>query len=187
MLALAGIAACGGDDPSVAMRPSPYAQPEQCSSGILRDPNESEGPLMMPGYACTKCHADFNSATGDAAPLFRFAGTVYPTGHEPDGCVGAGGPPLPEGGNPLREPERDPDAARIVVTDAAGVMFGAQVNRGGNFMLDAQLPVLKLPYTAKIVYQGRVRQMLKPQKDGDCNVCHTQEGVDDTPGRIVLP
>ena len=32
---------------------------------------------MMPGRACNACHADFNAATGEAAPIFRFAGTVY--------------------------------------------------------------------------------------------------------------
>jgi hypothetical protein len=29
--------------------------------------------------------------------------------------------------------------------------------------------------------------MSTPQTDGDCNGCHTQDGVDKTPGRIILP
>jgi hypothetical protein len=32
-----------------------------------------------------------------------------------------------------------------------------------------------------------VRAMSTPQTDGDCNGCHTQDGVDKTPGRIILP
>ena len=59
----------------------------RCSSRERRDPNESEGPEMMPGRACTSCHALSNSASGEGdAPIFAFAGTLFSTAHEPDDC-----------------------------------------------------------------------------------------------------
>ena len=43
------------------------------------------------------------------------------------------------------------------------------------------------PYTAKVLFGGRVREMIERQTDGDCNGCHTEDGAKDAPGRIVLP
>lgn len=167
LLALAGIAACGEGQEA---RPDPYAEAPRCSSGVVRDPNESESPLMMPGHACNACHSDFNAAMGEAAPIFRLAGTIYATGHEPDDCVGVG-----------------KNGAQVWMKDATGFIVSAKVNASGNFELEARLPVFVPPYTAKVVFQGREREMLTPQTSGDCNACHTQEGTTGAPGRIVLP
>ena len=38
---------------------------------------------MRPGHACITCHTQ-----EDEGPVFAFAGTVYPTGHEPNECYG---------------------------------------------------------------------------------------------------
>jgi hypothetical protein len=189
VLAFAGIVACGGDD---ARPPGPdlFGLSVRCTSGLIQGPNESEGPRMMPGHACNACHGDFNASMGESSPIFLFAGTAYPTAHEPDGCVGAGGPDVvavPDGGRPPRVSERDPTAARVLVTDATGFIFGAQVNAAGNFMLEARVPAFVPPYKAKIIYQGRVREMLTPQANGECNLCHTEAGDTAAPGRIVLP
>jgi hypothetical protein len=168
LLSLAALAACDGAAP--APPPDPFAEVPRCSSGVTRDPNESEGPTMMPGRACNACHADFNAATGEAAPIFRFSGTVYATGHEPDDCVGVG-----------------KNGAQVWVTDSTGFIFAARVNASGNFALEAPKQRLVPPYTAKVVYMGREREMLTPQTNGDCNTCHTQAGASSAPGRIVLP
>jgi len=34
---------------------------------------------------------------------------------------------------------------------------------------------------------SRERRMTTPQFDGDCNACHTQDGLQNAPGRIVVP
>ncbi|HEY7372071.1 MAG TPA: hypothetical protein VIF57_07810 [Polyangia bacterium] len=164
-LALA-VAACGS---AAEPAPDPFAAPAACSSGATRDVNESEGPEMMPGRACNACHEDVNASTGEAAPIFRFAGTLYPSGHEPDDCVGS-----------------DAEGAEVLVTDTAGATLSAVANRSGNFMLEAEQPFVP-PFSVRVRLAGRERRMLSLQRDGDCNGCHTRDGAMGAPGRIVLP
>jgi hypothetical protein len=38
-----------------------------------------------------------------------------------------------------------------------------------------------------VTYMGRERAMVTMQTSGDCNSCHTQNGANAAPGRIVLP
>ncbi|MEO8901966.1 MAG: hypothetical protein ABI627_10605 [Polyangiaceae bacterium] len=102
------------------------------------------------------------------APIFGFAGTVYPTAHEPTDCIGAGS-----------------EGAEIVVTDANGQDWTQVVNETGNFSEDGV--GFAYPYTVKVRYQGRERAMLTPQLTGDCNSCHTEVGTNAAPGRILLP
>lgn len=157
----AGATYLGGD--------GPFMVPPRCTSGATRDLNESEGPEMAPGRACNTCHADENAASGEGdAPIFAFAGTVFPTAHEPDDCIGS-----------------DSAGALVVVTDSAGQTFTAAVNRSGNFLLEQDLFVR--PYRAKLIFQGREREMTSAQSSGDCNSCHTATGANGAPGRIVLP
>ena len=73
----------------------------------------------------------------------------------------------------------------MVVTDAAGKIFTAEVNPGGNFLLEEAR--FTYPYQAKVVFQGRERKMDAAQQIGDCNSCHTAAGSSGAPGRIVLP
>jgi hypothetical protein len=162
-----GGAACGGAE---APAPDPFAVPATCSSGVMRDVNESEGELMMPGRACNACHEEVNAATGEASPVFRFAGTLYPSGHEPDDCVGSA-----------------TYGAQVWVEDATGFIFSARANRSGNFMLETRHPFVP-PYAAEVHFQGRVRRMERFETTtGDCNTCHTQDGAMNAPGRIVVP
>jgi hypothetical protein len=116
---------------------------------------------MRPGEACISCH----SSSG--GPRFAVAGTVYPTGHEPDDCNGAGNA-----------------SAVVVITDANGQAHELSVNQAGNFTLSG---TLALPYTAKVVVGGASRAMGASQSTGDCNSCHTQSGSNGAPGRIVVP
>ena len=119
---------------------------------------------MNPGTACISCH----KTTGGEGPVFSIAGTVYPTGHEPDLCNSKVGT----------------DGARIVITDADGKTLTLTPNGAGNFSSEAQV---KLPFQAKVTYQGRERLMLTAQTSGDCNSCHTQTGTNMAPGRITVP
>lgn len=159
-----GVGGSGG------MTSDPFSGPAVCTSDAVRDPNESEGPEMMPGHACTPCHAQSNAATGENdAPIFAFAGTIYPTGHEPDNCVGSAA-----------------EGAEVTITDASGKTWTATANHSGNFFLE-DAPTFRLPLRARVDFQGRTRTMALEQNNGDCNSCHTQFGLEGAPGRIVLP
>jgi hypothetical protein len=167
-LAVALFVGCGetGEKPSA---PDPFLGPSLCSSGMLRSINESESPEMGPGHACISCHDDSNVASGEQdAPLFAFAGTVYPTAHEPIDCIGSGA-----------------EGAQVELTDASGNVFTQLVNAAGNF--SDTPPGFAYPYTAKVRFQGRERAMLEAQPIGDCNLCHTERGDIGASGRILLP
>jgi len=157
-----GLVACSSE-------PAYLGGPARCTSGVTRDLNESEGPEMAPGRPCNTCHAEENAASGEGdAPIFAFAGTVFPTDHEPDDCTA----PAASG-------------ALVVVTDASGREFTAEVNRGGNFLFEEEL--FRYPYKAKVIFQGRERVMDSAQSDANCNSCHSAAGDNGAPGRIVLP
>ena len=117
---------------------------------------------MNPGMACISCH---KSGEG---PNFSIAGTVYPTGHEPDRCNSAIGTA----------------GASVVIIGADGKMTTLTPNAVGNFSSNT---AIKTPYQAKVTYQGRERLMMTPQSSGDCNSCHTQNGSMSAPGRITVP
>jgi len=167
-LAVTCCAGCGGaDEPASAA--DPFNGPSVCSSGQLRSINESEGEEMGPGRACIACHADSNAATGENdAPIFAFAGTVYPTAHEPLDCIAS-----------------QSAGAEIEITDAQGRVFTQVANHSGNFFDEPQQ--FSYPYRAKVRFQGRERSMAAPQVSGDCNTCHTERGDQAAPGRILLP
>ena len=117
---------------------------------------------MNPGKACIACHS-----SGEG-PGFAIAGTVYPTGHEPDLCFGT-------------------SMAQIIITDATGKTLSPVVpNSAGNFYLSATTTIA-LPYHAAVVANGKTRAMSAAQTSGDCNSCHTQNGANGAPGRITLP
>lgn len=133
--------------------------PVVCSSGTTWTGGNRESPLMHPGVACINCHA-----SGEG-PRFRIAGTVYPTGHEPDDCNGA-------------------TAASVEVTDATGKVTSLPVNPAGNFYTQA---AIAFPIHVAVVANGARRAMAGAPPTGDCNTCHTQDGANQAPGRIALP
>src|SRR4051812_20481329 len=99
MLVVLGIAACGNpgttnQNPGTSdsgAGDDPYKAAVRCTSGVTRSPNGSESSEMMPGRACNACHAEQNASSGEGdAPIFAFAGSVFPTEHEPDDCVASG-------------------------------------------------------------------------------------------------
>jgi hypothetical protein len=153
-----GGAAGGGGGPS----DDPLLALPTCTSKTSWTGGNRESASMNPGMACISCH---KSGEG---PSFSLAGTVYPTGHEPDKCnstVGNAG-------------------ALIVVVGADGTSITLTPNSVGNF---SSRTAIKLPYKAKVTYQGRERLMLTAQTSGDCNSCHGQNGTMMAPGRITVP
>lgn len=129
-------------------------------------------PQMNPGQACNECHA---KELVELPPVFSVAGTVYPTGHEPNNCLGITG--------------SDASDTIVRVTDSMNNTYDLPVNVSGNFMLFPDDGPFVPPYSAKVVSSKGERVMSTPQMSGDCNACHTETGtgMPAPPGRIVAP
>ncbi len=152
---------CGADVDAGAA--DPFGTPVMCSSAQQWTFGDRGSSLMHPGGACIDCH----TRSGGEGPVFALAGTVYPTAHEPDDCYGSSA-----------------SGVTIEITDALGTVHTLTPNGSGNF---SSKSAIRTPYTAQVRYQGRTRAMATPQRSGDCNGCHTQDGSQDAPGRILLP
>lgn len=137
-----------------------------CASGKMWDPQATSTAQMNPGQACRACHktkaSDFN---------YFFMGTVFPGFYEKDLCIS---PP--------------PAGAKVEILDVMGnVTMTLTPNATGNFMSSAVVAGVPVPYSARLVANGRVRLMNAPQSDGDCNKCHSEQGTEGAPGRLVWP
>jgi len=157
----------------------PFGGDVVCTSGKTwafgEDVSDPMRPQMHPGRACLDCHA--MQPPIDAPPTYAVAGTVYPTGHEPDECYGIDGTAMSD--------------VIVQLVDSAGNSFDLKVNATGNFLLDPDIagPFVP-PYTAKVISSAGERAMTSPQTSGDCNACHTEQGNGAgsmAPGRIVIP
>jgi hypothetical protein len=143
----------GSDDPLNAA--------PACTSNRMWVLGNHGSTAMNPGLACIDCHNQMRRA-----PSLTAAGTLYPTGHEPDLCNGGFA------------------GATVEIHDAAGHTATLTANSVGNFFYQG---ALTLPITASVHYMGRTREMTTPAMSGDCNSCHTQSGLMSAPGRITLP
>jgi mono/diheme cytochrome c family protein len=160
--------------------PSVLNAPPMCTSGTSWvDEHESEAddddeeelevegdPRMHPGVACVSCHSVHDG------PRFAIGGTVYPSAHEPDDCNGLDGQGALE--------------TSVVITDATGRVLTLAVNAVGNFHSD-EADSIVMPIRAKVVQGGVERVMFGERMTGDCNSCHTQDGANGAPGRILTP
>lgn len=156
--------------------PDPFDVEPTCTSENYWDDGLFEGDHEMnPGRECVACHDDPAAFGGDEdGPSLPFAGTVFPTAHEPDDCYGVDG---------------DASDVSIVITAANGEEVVMSVDAAGNFSAEpGDLPdAFDEPWTAKVVADGAERIMMAQLESGDCNSCHTQDGAEDAPGRIILP
>jgi hypothetical protein len=143
-----------------------------CSSGTYRNRGDDDDANMFPGRACNHCHQGASGEEDDEAPVYAFAGTVYPTVREPNGCVGRGG-------------------AVVTLTDNAGRTWQLTTRPGsGNFAMGWPTSGLTFPVTASVTANGATIEMMQPlmsPAEGDCNLCHTQDGANGAPGRIFTP
>jgi hypothetical protein len=157
--------AMGGDDLGTAgspdLLPDPFSVPVMCTSGTMWTQGDRGSSRMHPGYTCVSCHAANNG------PPLTIGGTVFPSAHEPDDCNASG-----------------VTGALVVITGADGQVTNLTVNAVGNFYTQANVA---FPFTAKVTQNGKERAMMTPQMDGDCNNCHTQDGANMAPGRILQP
>lgn len=151
-----------GDCGAIAPKPARTT----CASGELWAMGDMGSAEMNPGLPCRSCHQML-------APelAYFFAGTVFPSFHEQDLCLS---PPPPE--------------ARIEILDSDGaVTLTLLPNAAGNFTSSAVVAGVPLPYRARLVAGGLSRSMTTLQQSGDCNGCHTEQGENDAPGRLVWP
>lgn len=154
------------DAPPICTSDSFYVNTEEQDEDAEADEYEVEGsPRMHPGRACVSCHDQFKG------PEFVIGGTLYPSLHEPDDCEST-----------------SVGDAQVVITDATGREIVLEVNDVGSFHSDEDSEDgIAFPIRAKIVQGGRERVMFGERMTGDCNSCHTQDGLNGAPGRIVLP
>lgn len=137
--------------------------PSVCTSGKTWTRGNRGSRDMHPGGACIDCHSR------DEGPRYAFAGTVYPTAHEPDDCYGSNGSSV---------------SMQVEITDARGQTYRAAVGAAGNFGSQTRFTA---PYTARVIVGTKVREMKTPQTNGDCNTCHTERGNEKAAGRIIAP
>jgi hypothetical protein len=108
---------------------------------------------------------------GDTCPschsTFQIAGTVYATANDPTSCNGVPG-----------------DNLSVVITDADGNVQTLIVNDAGNFYSTQKVT---FPFHAKVVSPTAERDMMAAQLMGDCNYCHSPQGMNGAPGRIMSP
>ncbi len=155
--------------PGTGCSTDPTEPPEVvCSSNRYWTSGNDGSERMNPGRACIACHT-----AEDDGPRFAFAGTLYPTVREPDRCNGV-------------DPDQYP-GVQVEVIDANETVHAVSVNRAGNFFLRRSDANVVFPIRARVLYEGRVREMATPQQSGDCNACHTQDGMNGAPGRVRLP
>jgi hypothetical protein len=158
----------GGPDPMIDGGPLPADAAVDgvptCTSGKTWTQGNQGSPLMNPGQACNACHQVMGG------PNLRIAGTVYPSLHEPNNCIGSAPPPQ----------------LQVVVTDSTNRTYTMQVNASGNFvLLSGQRP--SPPLKAVVRNGTKERAMAGSVTSGDCNSCHTQNGANSAPGRIMAP
>jgi hypothetical protein len=115
------------------------------------------GQMMRPGADCTGCHGNF-----------AIAGTVYPTAHEPDNCIGVNGT----------------TGVKVVITGATGQVLTLTPNSSGNFYSNTKVAT---PFTVKLTNGANSRMMVSAQTSGGCNGCHTVNGSNAAPGRVMSP
>ncbi|MEZ4238541.1 MAG: hypothetical protein R3F59_20780 [Myxococcota bacterium] len=130
---------------------------DSCSSGTMW--NGGEGSTMRPGDDCIACHA-----RGEG-PDYTVAGTVMGASDDQTNCDGA-------------------DGVTVRITDANGAVTELVTNGAGNFYTRDHIAT---PYTVELERDGATSQMVSAQTETDCMVCHTQDGANGAPGRIVAP
>lgn len=58
-------------------------------------------------------------------------------------------------------------------------------NLSGNFSYEGD--ALAMPITTRVIRGDSSVAMTGPVDTGDCNSCHTQDGANGAPGRILAP
>ena len=161
----------GNPDVKVADDVAKEAAPPmgQCASGV-RWMGTAASAVHYPGRSClaSNCHA------ANAKMPFTIAGTVYPVhpvkgDHDDDDCNGI-------------DSSQMPSAVGIQDEMGGDVFPRLQVNTAGNFFTTKAVPP---SYRVKVYSQGREISQISAVTDGNCNSCHSKDGVAGAKGRII--
>jgi hypothetical protein len=123
---------------------------------------DSGSPEMHPGANCITCHSK------GEGPAYLVAGTVYQAFHEPDNCYGVEG-------------------VVVQITDANGQVIKLTTNKAGNYTVRTKDGAIAMPFHAKVIFQGKERMMMGAKGNGNCANCHTMNGANGAPGRVIIP
>ena len=153
--------------------------PVKCSSGMKWTSGNAASEWMNPGYACRSCHLGQNflgqNPRGESNLQYAmfFMGTAFADFQEENLCM----------------PKSVPAGAVVEILGAdGGVALSLAIDpASGNFRSTSTTSEVPLPYRARIRANGMVRTMAALQMSGDCNTCHTEQGREGAPGRIVWP
>jgi mono/diheme cytochrome c family protein len=144
---------------SMACGPELGTPPAMCSTTAV---NAGRSPEMEPGGDCIGCHAS------NDGPGFLLAGTVMASLHDDTNCNGVAN-------------------VTVKITGADGKQLTLTTNRTGNFYSEARASALVLPFKAEVIRGGKTNAMVTAQTVTDCGSCHTAEGSNLAPGRILAP
>ena len=132
-----------------------------CESDSWWTGGNQESPRMHPGVDCIACHESSHEG-----PAYTVAGTVFTDYDEPDDCNGREG-------------------VVVEVTDAAGDVWTETTNSAGNFFFRDS--ALQFPIRARVIDGVDVREMSQEVTTGACGSCHTSDGEESAPGRVIAP
>ena len=138
--------------------------PTTCASNASWTRGNRGSEDMNPGRACLQCH---NSSVD--GPVTRYMGTAFPALHEKDLCNA-----------------RAPVGATVEILNAAGTVVDTLPVSpiSGNFF--SLRTGSAGSYRARVMVNGaKVSEMVGLQTNGDCNTCHTEQGTQGAPGRII--
>jgi hypothetical protein len=138
---------------------SETVEPSVCVSE--RRYTSGDGPLAHPGADCIGCH----SSSNEDPPKLTIAGTTYAAPKQADDCWGMSGP-------------------TVEVTDATGKVVTLTTNQAGTFFSEEPIA---LPVRARVITNGKERVMKDPVPTGNCASCHTRDGANGAPGRLLVP
>jgi hypothetical protein len=161
VLAAALLAALGCLAPGCDDETEAPAEPV-CGSGARWELGAANSPDMSPGGACLACHVS------NGGPPLAAAGTVFAAPHEADDCYGVAG-------------------LTVEIEDADQVVHTVETGPTGNFYLEGDPAMLALPIIARVIRGDDIRLMPRYVHATDCNACHTVNGAQSAPGRILSP
>ncbi len=133
-----------------------------CSTGQFWVLGDRGSDNMHPGADCMSCHAQ------RGGPNLALGGTVMGRTNDGEDCRGI------------------PGVTVDIIGNDGSVVLSEDTSAAGNLYASGDLSSVA-PYTIRLTYQGRTTQMVTPQTDGNCMHCHTPEGLNGAPGRIVAP
>lgn len=167
LIALLMLTACTGaaeDTDAAGPLDSGTDEPAEkvCVSDSWWTGGDEHSPRMHPGRNCIQCHEN------DHGPSFVVAGTVFSELNEPNDCNGR-------------------SDIEVEIVDAEGEVWSLTTNTAGNFYLSSFSADPVFPITAVVRRGNKENVMVTPQDNGSCGSCHTADGRNGAPGRVVAP